>query len=197
MQRSASASWVWVLDRPTERDVALVFRRSWDNGISVGVSTWPRLHVTCISIHFLSCGGDALKRNLTWLRHISLWTFHVLYIFSHWSIGRFYRGVMPAFLLGRSVIILCISCLMCARINAFYWHCSHSMRQRLCNGVTVRCPSVCLSVCRPLQAAAAGLLLWTRRAGYRSIALATRRRSRTAHSSTPFSSKCEQCHVVS
>ena len=53
-------------------------------------------------------------------------------------------------------------------------------------------PAVCLSVCptyRPLQAGAAGLLLWARRAGDidRSTLAAAER----------YCSKCEQCHVVS
>jgi len=59
--------------------------------------------------------------------------------------------------------------------------------------VTVRCPSVCLSVCpiyRPLQQRAAGLLLWARRTGDID-------RQRRPPSSTAASSKCGQCHVVS
>ena len=40
-----------------------------------------------------------------------------------------------------------------------YWHCLQSMRSRVY--VTVRCPSVCLSV----KLTAEGLLLWARRVG--------------------------------
>jgi len=48
------------------------------------------------------------------------------------------------------------------------WHCSHCMRQGLCNDTVSVCPSVCASVwpvLRHIRGRAAGLLLWARRAG--------------------------------
>jgi len=56
------------------------------------------------------------------------------------------------------------------RVVHAYWHCPHSMQSRIY--VTVRCPSVCLSVCmfacpidRSQPRRAASLLLGTKRAG--------------------------------
>jgi len=61
-------------------------------------------------------------------------------------------------------------------------------------GVTIRCPSVRLSVClshpAPQPWHAMGLLLWAQWAGDIDW-------QRRAPSSTAFSSKCEQCHVYS
>jgi len=79
-------------------------------------------------------------------------------------------------------LVACIMHITNRMINqsVVYWHCQHSMRQRLCNGTV----SVCLS--HLLTAAAAYLLLWARRAEV----------STTAAQPT-LSSNCEQHHAVS
>jgi len=82
-----------------------------------------------------------------------------------------------------------------------YWHCSHNMRQVLCNGTASVClfvsPSVRPSACpiyRPLHSAR-----WVCccAPGGQEISIDSAGRRSTAHSSTGFSSKCEQCHIVS
>ena len=71
-----------------------------------------------------------------------------------------------------------------------YWHCLHSMRRRIC--VTVRCPSVCLSVC-PI-APAKGQLWHSSVAGNRAAA----RRSAANAGSAVFAAKgrgwTQTCH---
>ena len=78
-------------------------------------------------------------------------------------------------------------------LTQLYWH---SMRQGLCNDLSVR-PSVC-SICRRWRSetvpdAAAGLLLWARRAGD----IDQQRRALGARQHGAACSRCEQWHVVS
>ena len=87
-------------------------------------------------------------------------------------------------------ILLCYDT-QCALLILLAW-----LRQSLCKGTV----SVRLSVCpiyRPLQQRAAGLLPWAWRTGDIDRQRRPSAPRSTAHSSTAFSSKCEQCHVVS